>query len=253
MSCNTPSLQMNGIPVENQESCTAKLKNLYDFLQWSFFHDFTRKHWINSWQKSSDQLNLRIFLRKKKKVDIKLFFSFLVSSLIFRNCLGAKRLEFNSIVNRIFCFVKTEWLWAIFFSQWKSVGKLLFRDDSFKRCSGIFRKINNFLGYFMERNFWGNFSPQFQIPLNYWYEAIYFNFLWMKDVVETMAKKIINFLVFCVCFQSWKIFHGFYLQSCDKALKALYFFQFIISIFYGSFISRNVTKNYSFNFNKSFN
>jgi hypothetical protein len=30
MSCNTPSLHINGIPVENQESRSVKLKNLYD-------------------------------------------------------------------------------------------------------------------------------------------------------------------------------------------------------------------------------
>jgi hypothetical protein len=29
MSCNTPSLHINGIPVENQESRSVKLKNLY--------------------------------------------------------------------------------------------------------------------------------------------------------------------------------------------------------------------------------
>ncbi len=30
MSCNTSSLHINGIPVENQESRSVKLKNLYD-------------------------------------------------------------------------------------------------------------------------------------------------------------------------------------------------------------------------------
>ncbi len=131
------------------------------FLQWSFFHDFSRKLWNNSWQKSSDQLNLKIFLRKGKKVDAKVFISFLVRSLIFRNTLGTKRLKFNSIVNRILCFVKCEWLWAIFSRNENQSESCCFEMIRLSTARGYFENKKTFLGYFIriERNFWGNFLP----------------------------------------------------------------------------------------------
>ncbi len=116
----------------------------------SFFHDFSWKHWNNSSQNFSDQLNLKIFIRKRKRVNAKLFFPFLVSSLIFRNCLGAKGLKFNSIINMILSFVKSEWLWAIFSRNENQSESCCFEMIRLSTARGYFENKRLFLDILFE-------------------------------------------------------------------------------------------------------
>ncbi len=58
MSCNTSSLHINGIPVENQESRSVKLKNLYDIFYSGFEKYFAFSLWVTldlNWSRSHEQ------------------------------------------------------------------------------------------------------------------------------------------------------------------------------------------------------